>query len=92
MCEWILQTTKFRPDILCYNLLMDAYGRSRQLLEAERVFKLMRTARCLANEDTFNVLIRAYSNAGLISKAEATFIIMQKFGYKPGICLLDMFL
>eukprot|EP00250_Pteridium_aquilinum_P007340 c17085_g1_i1 orf=699-1937(-) len=90
--EWILETTKFRPDILCYNLLMDAYGRSHQLLEVERLFKQMRTARFLANEDTFNVLIRAYSNVGLINKAEATFIIMQKFGYKPGVATFNTLL
>jgi myo-inositol-1(or 4)-monophosphatase len=84
MCEWILEEAKFRPDILCYNILMDAYGRSNQFLETERVFQLMRRSRCLPNEDTFNVLLRAYGNAGLTHKAESIFYLMQRLGYEPG--------
>ena len=92
MCEWILKSTKFHPDILCFNILMDAYGRSNQFLETERIFQLMRSSRCLPNEDTFNVLIRAYGNAGLTHKAESVFFLMQRLGYEPGNLYIMLFL
>ncbi|XP_024523852.1 uncharacterized protein LOC9641190 [Selaginella moellendorffii] len=92
MCEWVLQGTTFRPDLGCYNLLIDAYGKSLNIEDAEKTFNRMQEALCVPNEETFGVLINGYRLAGSFEKAEELFVQMQKRGYSPGPLACNTFL
>ncbi|KAL5731417.1 hypothetical protein ACHQM5_004146 [Ranunculus cassubicifolius] len=38
VCEWILHRSSFKPDVICYNLLIDAYGKMSQYKKAEAAY------------------------------------------------------
>lgn len=83
--EWILQAKMFKPDVGCFNMLMDAYGRNKQWAEAEKTFHLMKSFQCVPTEISFNVLMAAFSRGGQLEKAEALFDEMKESNYAPGI-------
>ncbi|GAB4829512.1 hypothetical protein Ancab_019185 [Ancistrocladus abbreviatus] len=80
ICEWILYRSSFRPDVMCYNLLIDAYGQKSMPRKAESVYLELLEARCVPTEDTYALLLRAYCADGLFLKAEAVFTEMRKYG------------
>lgn len=80
MCEWILYRSSFQPDVICYNLLIDAYGQKSLYKKAESTYLELLEARCIPTEDTYALLLRAYCTSGLQEKAEAVFIEMRKNG------------
>jgi pentatricopeptide repeat protein len=82
--EWVLQTDMFKADVGCYNMLMDAYGRTRQWLEAENTFASMKQRQCVPTETSFNILMAAYSRGGQLERAEQLFHEMQEHNYFPG--------
>jgi myo-inositol-1(or 4)-monophosphatase len=75
--------SSFRPDIICYNLLIDAYGRKRQLDKAESMYTALLEARCVPTEDTYALLLRAYCNAGSLHRAEGVISEMREHGIPP---------
>lgn len=74
----------FKPDVGCFNMLIDAYGKSKQWTEAEKTFHLMKKFGCVPTETSFNVLMAAYSRGGQLDKAENLFHEMQDTNYSPG--------
>ncbi|KAH9611179.1 hypothetical protein KSS87_001334 [Heliosperma pusillum] len=80
LCQWILQRSSFKPDIMSYNLIMDAFGQKLQHVKAESVYLELLEARCIPTEDTYSILLRTYCASGLFAKAEAIFTEMRKFG------------
>lgn len=78
MCEWILYRSSFKPDVICYNILIDAYGQKFQTKKAESVYLKMSEDRCIPTEDTYGLLIRAFCMSGLVDKAEAVSTEMKK--------------
>lgn len=88
MCEWILFKSSFRPDVICYNLLIDAYGQMNRYKKAEEVYLRLLEARCIPTEDTYALLLRAYCISGLLSKADAVLAEMGKNGIPPSMFLV----
>lgn len=83
ICEWILYKSSFKPDVICYNLLIDAYGQKSQHKDAESTYLELLEARCIPTEDTYALLLKAYCKSGLFDKAEAIFVEMRKYGLPP---------
>ncbi|RWW52015.1 hypothetical protein BHE74_00041606 [Ensete ventricosum] len=83
VCEWILYKSSFHPDVLCYNLLIDAYGQKLQHKKAESVYLQLLEAQCVATEDTYALLLRAYCTCGLLEKCEAVLTEMRRNGTPP---------
>ena len=84
--EWILLGSMFKPDVGCFNMLMDAYGKNKQWTEAEKTFYLMKKFQCVPTVTSFNVLMAAYSRGGRLDKAEDLFHEMKDTNYTPGTC------
>uniref|UniRef100_M8BUQ1 inositol-phosphate phosphatase n=1 Tax=Aegilops tauschii TaxID=37682 RepID=M8BUQ1_AEGTA len=83
VCEWIVHRSSFRPDVVCYNLLIDAYGRTRRLGKAEAMYAALLEARCVPTEDTYALLLRAYCAAGSLHRAEGVISEMREHGIPP---------
>lgn len=83
MCEWIIYKSSFKVDVICYNLLIDAYGQKSQLKKAELIYSHLLEARCVPTEDTYALLIKAYCASGLIHKAAAVLSEMCQNGISP---------
>ncbi|KAK2999357.1 hypothetical protein RJ639_023991 [Escallonia herrerae] len=92
MCEWLLYRSSFQPDIICYNLLIDAYGQKLLYKKAESTYLELLDARCIATEDTYALLIKAYCTSGLIEKAEAVFTEMRKIGLPPSTVIYNAYM
>ncbi|KAH0451969.1 hypothetical protein IEQ34_019268 [Dendrobium chrysotoxum] len=84
VCEWMLYKSSFRPDVICYNLLIDAYGQKYNYKRAEAVYLQLLEAQCIPTEDTYALLIRAYCKYGLLEKADAVLAEMRERGVSPG--------
>lgn len=85
VCEWILHKSSFHPDVICYNLLIDAYGQKSLYQEAESTYLNLLQGRCIPTEDTYALLVKAYYISGLLAKAEAVFAEMRKNGHPPSM-------
>lgn len=83
MCEWILCRSSFQADVICYNLLIEAYGQSSLVKKAESTYLALLDARCVPTEDTYALLLKSYSKCGMIEKAEAVFSEMRKNRLPP---------
>ena len=83
ICGWILYRSSFHPDVICYNLLIDAYGQKSLYKKAESTYLELLEARCVPTEDTYALLLKAYCTSGLLEKAEAVFAEMRKYGFPP---------
>ncbi|KAL5975743.1 hypothetical protein ACLOJK_020069 [Asimina triloba] len=83
VCEWILYKSSFKLDIMCYNLLIDAYGQKFQHNKAESVYLKLLETYCIPTEDTYALLLRAYCLCGLLDKAEAICAEMRRHGVHP---------
>ncbi|VVA27244.1 PREDICTED: proteasome [Prunus dulcis] len=92
ICEWILYKSSFKPDVICYNLLLDAYGQKSQHKAAESTYLELLEARCIPTEDTYALLLRAYCKSGLLDKAEAVFGEMRKYGLPPSAIVFDAYI
>lgn len=85
VCEWILYKSSFKPDIICYNLLIDAFGQNYQHKNAESIYLKLLEDRCVPTDDTYALLISAYCMSGLLHKAEAVFAEMRRSGVPPSM-------
>ncbi|KAM0880643.1 hypothetical protein ACQ4PT_033436 [Festuca glaucescens] len=92
VCEWIVYRSSFRPDVICYNLLIDAYGRKRQLDKAEAMYTALLEARCVPTEDTYALLLRAYCNVGSLHRAEGVISEMREHGIPPSATVYNAYL
>ncbi|KVH92022.1 Pentatricopeptide repeat-containing protein, partial [Cynara cardunculus var. scolymus] len=92
MCEWILYRSTFQPDIICYNLLIDAFGQKSCADKAESTYLNLLEARCIPTEDTYALLLRAYCTCGLLEKAEAVFMEMRKHGLSPSAVVYNAYI
>ncbi|CAL8149321.1 unnamed protein product [Prunus armeniaca] len=92
ICEWILYKSSFKPDVICYNLLLDAYGQKSQHKAAESTYLELLEARCIPTEDTYALLLKAYCKSGLLDKAEAVFGEMRKYGLPPSAIVFDAYI
>lgn len=81
--EWVLHRSSFRPDVICYNLLIEAYGQKLQYRKAESKYLELIEAQCVPTEHTYALLLKAYSAAGLLEKAGAVFAEMKKHDLAP---------
>ncbi|GFS44865.1 tetratricopeptide repeat (TPR)-like superfamily protein [Actinidia rufa] len=85
VCEWILYRSSFQPDVICYNLLIDAYGQKSQYEKAESTYLNLLESRCIPTEDTYALLVKAYCTSGHLEKAEAVFAEMRTNGVPPSM-------
>uniref|UniRef100_A0A453NKF0 PROP1-like PPR domain-containing protein n=1 Tax=Aegilops tauschii subsp. strangulata TaxID=200361 RepID=A0A453NKF0_AEGTS len=92
VCEWIVHRSSFRPDVVCYNLLIDAYGRTRRLGKAEAMYAALLEARCVPTEDTYALLLRAYCAAGSLHRAEGVISEMREHGIPPSATVYNAYL
>ncbi|KAK9156262.1 hypothetical protein Sjap_003742 [Stephania japonica] len=92
VCDWILYRSSFHPDIICYNLLIDAYGQMSKYEKAESTYLRLLEARCIPTEDTYALLLRAYCKCGLLDKAEAVFAEMQKHKLSPSVNVYNAYI
>ncbi|GJM90312.1 hypothetical protein PR202_ga06579 [Eleusine coracana subsp. coracana] len=92
VCEWIVYRSSFRPDLICYNLLIDAYGQKRQLNKAESIYMTLLEAQCVPTEDTYALLLRAYCNAGSLHRAEGVISEMQENRIPPSATVYNAYL
>ncbi|WVZ77736.1 hypothetical protein U9M48_025563 [Paspalum notatum var. saurae] len=92
VCEWILYRSSFRPDIICYNLLIDAYGQKRELSKAESIYMALLEAHCVPTEDTYALLLRAYCISGQLHRAEGVISEMQENGIPPSATVYNAYL
>lgn len=83
--EWILYKSSYKPDVICYNLLIEAYGQKSLYKEAESTYLELLDARCIPTEDTYALLIKAYCKSGSLGKAEAIVSEMRKNGVSPSM-------
>ncbi|XP_011013926.1 PREDICTED: pentatricopeptide repeat-containing protein At2g35130-like [Populus euphratica] len=83
ICQWILYNSSFQTDVMCSNLLIDAYGHKSLYKKAEETYVDLLQARCIPTEDTYALLIKAYCACGLLEKAEAAFVDMRKYSLPP---------
>ncbi|KAL0721065.1 hypothetical protein Bca4012_035664 [Brassica carinata] len=92
VCEWILRRSSFQPDVICFNLLIDAYGQKLRYKEAESLYVQLLESRCVPTEDTYALLIKAYCLAGLIEKAEAVLVEMQNHHVTPSATVYNAYI
>ncbi|KAH0883008.1 hypothetical protein HID58_059104 [Brassica napus] len=92
VCEWILRRSSFQPDVICFNLLIDAYGQKLRYKEAESLYVQLLESRCVPTEDTYALLVKAYCLAGLIEKAEAVLIEMQNHHVTPSATVYNAYI
>ncbi|XWS16027.1 hypothetical protein CRYUN_Cryun34aG0051000 [Craigia yunnanensis] len=92
LCEWILHRSSFQLDVMCFNLLIDAYGQKSLYKKVESTYLELLEARCVPTEDTYALLIKAYCTAGLKQKAEAVFAEMRKYGLPPSAVVYDAYI
>ncbi|THG17470.1 hypothetical protein TEA_006860 [Camellia sinensis var. sinensis] len=92
VCEWILYKSSFHPDVICYNLLIDAYGQKSQHDKAESTYLDLLEGQCIPTEDTYALLVKAYCVSGLLEKAEAIFAQMRKNGHPPSIVVYNAYI
>jgi pentatricopeptide repeat protein len=85
-----LHKSSFKPDVICYNLLIDAYGQKSLYKDAESAYLELLENRCIPTEDTYALLLKAYCKSGLLEKAEAVFAEMRKFGLPPSMSLYQL--
>ncbi|KAF5944907.1 hypothetical protein HYC85_018984 [Camellia sinensis] len=92
VCEWILYRSSFHPDVICYNLLIDAYGQKSQHDKAESTYLDLLEGQCIPTEDTYALLVKAYCVSGLLEKAEAIFAQMRKNGHPSSIIVYNAYI
>ncbi|KAL0770650.1 hypothetical protein Bca101_035801 [Brassica carinata] len=92
VCEWILRRSSFQPDVICFNLLIDAYGQKLRYKDAESLYVQLLESRCVPTEDTYALLVKAYCLAGLIEKAEAVLIEMQNHHVTPSATVYNAYI
>lgn len=85
ICEWITRKSSFKPDVICYNLLIEAYGHKLHFKKAESTYVELLEARCIPTEDTYALLLKVYGKCGFFEHAEAVFVEMQKNGFPPSM-------
>lgn len=85
--EWMVGKSSFKPDVICYNLLIEAYGQKSLYKKAESSYLELLEAQCVPTEDTYALLIKAYCKSALLEKAEAVFHEMRKYGLPPSMHL-----
>jgi pentatricopeptide repeat protein len=73
--------------VICYNLLIDAFGQKFLYKEAESTYLQLHEARCIPNEDTYALLIKAYCLSGKLQNAEAVFAEMRNYGLPSSMFL-----
>lgn len=84
MCEWVLHASSFQPDVICFNLLIDAYGQKSEFKKAESIYLELLQSGCVPTDDTYALLLKAYCKPGLLEKAEAVLAEMKRNGHVPG--------
>ncbi|KAA0043186.1 pentatricopeptide repeat-containing protein [Cucumis melo var. makuwa] len=92
ICEWILNKSTFRPDVIVYNLLMDAYGQRSLYKDVESTYLELLESHCIPTEDTYALLLKAYCKSGLLEKAEAVFAEMRKYGLSPSAIVYNAYI
>ncbi|KAF7147557.1 hypothetical protein RHSIM_Rhsim03G0026600 [Rhododendron simsii] len=75
----------FRPDVVSYTSLLNAYRRSEQPKKAREVFHLKKQNNCEPNVDSYNTLIDAYGSNGFLAKAIDVLRDMEQNGVHPNI-------
>lgn len=79
------ERSSFKPDVICYNLLIEAYGNKLHSKKAESTYLELLEKRCVPTQDTYALLIKAYCKCGLLGHAEAVFAEMRKNGFPPSM-------
>lgn len=88
MCEWMSQRSTFKADVICYNLLIEAYGQKLSFKKAESIYLELVEARCIPTQDTYALLVKAYCKSRKLEHAEAVFAEMRRNGFPPSMPLM----
>ncbi|XP_010540669.1 PREDICTED: pentatricopeptide repeat-containing protein At2g35130 isoform X2 [Tarenaya hassleriana] len=92
LCEWILRRSSFQPDVIIFNLLIDAYGQRREHKKAESLYVELIESRCVPTEDTYALLVKAYCTVGMLEKAEVVFTEMQNHHVSPSAIVYNAYI
>ncbi|XP_044480252.1 pentatricopeptide repeat-containing protein At1g20300, mitochondrial-like [Mangifera indica] len=74
---------KFEPDVIVYTNLVRGWCRAGNILEAERVFGVMKMAGISPNVYTYSIVIDALCRCGQITRAHDVFAEMLDVGCEP---------
>ena len=76
-CFQRMEQARMLPDVITFNALIDAYGKSGKPQEAEECFQRVEQARVWPDVITFNALVDAYGKNGKPPEAEECFQRME---------------
>ncbi|KAL1537570.1 hypothetical protein AAHA92_30066 [Salvia divinorum] len=92
LCEWMSQRSTFKPDVICYNLLIEAHGQKLRFKKAESIYLDLIEARCIPTQDTYALLVKAYCKCGKMEHAEAVFAEMRRNGFPPSTIVYNAYI
>ncbi|MCD7455417.1 hypothetical protein HAX54_028068 [Datura stramonium] len=76
---------KSSPEITSYNVLLEAYAHLGSMKEAMDVFRQMQAAGCVANAETYSILLNLYGKNGRYDQVRDLFLEMagntERMGY-----------
>ncbi|XWS48101.1 hypothetical protein CRYUN_Cryun13aG0044100 [Craigia yunnanensis] len=71
------------PDIMSYNVLLEAYAKSGSIKEAVGVFRQMQVVGCVPNAATYSILLNLYGRNGRYNDVRELFLEMKTSNTKP---------
>ncbi|KAG6417014.1 hypothetical protein SASPL_124455 [Salvia splendens] len=81
-----MQRSIYRPDVVSYALLINAYGKARREEEAIAVFEEMLDAGVRPTQKAYNILLDAFAISGMVEQARVVFKSMRRDRCTPDLC------
>jgi len=88
---WLMHEAGVEKNVETFNGLIEAFGRAGDFVEALKIFRDMKIAKCPPNEQTHEVVLNAYCTVGRIDEGRAHFLEIKEQGLVPSItsyCLM----
>jgi len=73
------------PDVIAFNSLINACGKSKQLKQAQKLLMAMKQEGVVPDVITYSTLISACKNCNLPELAQELYVDMKKQGVVPNI-------
>eukprot|EP00340_Litonotus_pictus_P000351 CAMPEP_0170528784 /NCGR_PEP_ID=MMETSP0209-20121228/14241_1 /TAXON_ID=665100 ORGANISM="Litonotus pictus, Strain P1" /NCGR_SAMPLE_ID=MMETSP0209 /ASSEMBLY_ACC=CAM_ASM_000301 /LENGTH=716 /DNA_ID=CAMNT_0010820183 /DNA_START=44 /DNA_END=2194 /DNA_ORIENTATION=+ len=91
--KFLKENTQFKMDEIIFNSVLDGCAKTNDFTRGLEVYADMEGMGIKKSNVTYSILVKIYSNAGLIEKALAVLEEMMSKGIKPGIivftCLIQ---
>ncbi|KAF3435968.1 hypothetical protein FNV43_RR23060 [Rhamnella rubrinervis] len=88
-----METQGLRPNIVTYNILIDAYGKARKFAEMETtIVEMLQEEDCEPDVWTMNSTMRAFGGSGQIDTMEKCYEKFQSAGIQPNIKTFNILL